>query len=71
MILYESEIERITLELVRDDNGYGVLYVPVLLEGDRPERALPEVVLQSCLLRRPSQCTSNFWRHYCCWHVGA
>ena len=45
MILYESEIEQISLELLRDENGYMVLYGPDLLEGIHPERAYNEVVL--------------------------
>ena len=40
MIIYEFEIEQIALELLRDENGYTVLYGPDLLEGTSPERAL-------------------------------
>jgi hypothetical protein len=32
MILYESEIEEIALRLLRDENGYAILYGPDLLE---------------------------------------
>ena len=49
MILYESEIEEFALELLRDENGYAVLYGPDLLEGLHPERAYNEVVLQTRL----------------------
>ena len=38
MILYESEIEEFALELLRDENGYAVLYGPDLLEGIPPAR---------------------------------
>ncbi len=46
MILYESEIEQIALELLRDENGYTVLYGPDLAEGANPERVYSEVILQ-------------------------
>ena len=46
MILYESEIEQITLELLRDENGYAVAYGPDLLEGSSPERSYTDVVLR-------------------------
>jgi hypothetical protein len=36
MIIYESEIEQITLEIQRDENGYIVLYGPDLVEGVNP-----------------------------------
>ena len=49
MIIYESEIEQITLELLRDENGYTVLYGPYLLEGAHPERSFAEVILQARL----------------------
>ena len=49
MILYESEIEQIALELLRDENGYTVLYGPDLLEGAAPERGYSDVVLQNRL----------------------
>lgn len=47
--IYESEIEQITLELLRDENGYSIQYGPDLLEGQNPERTFSEVVLQSRL----------------------
>jgi type I restriction enzyme R subunit len=49
MILYESEIEQITLELLRDENGYTIAYGPDLLEGASPERGYNDVVLQNRL----------------------
>ncbi len=49
MILYESEIEEIALELLRGENGYVLAYGPELLEGDSPERGYSEVVLQNRL----------------------
>jgi len=49
MILYESEIEQISLELLRDENGYVILYGPDLLEGTSPERGYSEVVLKNRL----------------------
>ena len=48
-ILYESEIEQIALELLRDENGYTVLYGPDLIEGASPERIYSEVILQARL----------------------
>lgn len=47
--IYESEIEQITLELLRDDNGYTIAYGPDLLEGDAPERGFGDLVLQNRL----------------------
>ncbi|MFZ3079265.1 MAG: type I restriction endonuclease subunit R [Bellilinea sp.] len=49
MILYESEIEQLALELLHDQNGYTVLYGPDLLEGAHPERTYTEVILKSHL----------------------
>ncbi len=49
MILYESEIEQITFELLRDENGYSLAYGPDLLEGDTPERGYGDIVLQKRL----------------------
>jgi type I restriction enzyme R subunit len=48
-ILYESEIEQISLKLLRDENGYTILYGPDLLEGISPERGYGDVVLQNRL----------------------
>jgi type I restriction enzyme, R subunit len=47
--LYESEIEQIILDILRDENGYVVAFGPDLSEGDRKERAYTEVVLQGRL----------------------
>jgi type I restriction enzyme R subunit len=47
--IYESEIEQITLELLRDENGYTVLYGPELLEEDAPERGFGDLILQNRL----------------------
>ena len=49
MIIYESEIEQIALEFLRDENGYTVLYGPDLAEGANPERVYTEVILQARL----------------------
>ena len=49
MILYESEIEQCTLELLRDESGYNLAYGPDLLEGLAPERVYNEVVLKGRL----------------------
>jgi hypothetical protein len=49
MILYESEIEQITLELLRGENGYVLVYGPELLEGYAPERGYSDLVLQNRL----------------------
>jgi hypothetical protein len=37
MILYESEMEQISLELLGDEDGYILAYDPDLLEGDSPK----------------------------------
>lgn len=47
--LYESEIEQLALELLRDENGYTVLFGPDLAEGVNPERVYSEVILQARL----------------------
>ncbi len=49
MILFESEIEQIALDLLRDENGYAVLYGPDLAEGEAKERDYTEVILQARL----------------------
>ncbi|HPR34481.1 MAG TPA: type I restriction endonuclease subunit R [Anaerolineaceae bacterium] len=49
MILYESEIEQVTLELLRDESGYGLACGPDLLEGPAPERVYNEVILKGRL----------------------
>lgn len=49
--LYESEIEQIALDVLRDENGYTVLYGPDLAEGHTKEREYSEVVLQERLRR--------------------
>ena len=48
-ILFESEIEQITLDLLRDEHGYTVLYAPELAEGDAKERDYSDVILQTRL----------------------
>ena len=48
-ILFESEIEQITLDLLREENGYALAYGPDLLEGASSERSYAEVVLQNRL----------------------
>lgn len=50
--LYESEIEQIALELLRDENGYTVLFGPDITVGAnciRPERGPTEIILQARL----------------------
>ena len=47
--LFESEIEQIALELLRDENGYTVQFGPGLAEGVNPERVYREVILQARL----------------------
>lgn len=42
----ESEIEQVTLELLRDENGYTILFGPDLTEGASPERTYNEVILK-------------------------
>ena len=43
--LYESEIEQITLDILREENGYTVLYGPDISEGNNKEREYTEVAL--------------------------
>ncbi len=43
--LYESEIEELALDLLRDENGYETLYGPDISDGAGSERALTEVIL--------------------------
>lgn len=51
-IIYESEIEQIALEILRDENRYdGILYGPDISEGAAKEREYTEVVLQTRLRR--------------------
>jgi len=47
--LYESEIEQIALDILRDENGYVVAFGPDISEGVRKEREYTEVVLQGRL----------------------
>lgn len=47
--LYESEIEQIALDLLRDENGYDVRFGPDLAEGTGKERDYNEVVLSARL----------------------
>lgn len=47
--LYESEIEQIALDLLRDENGYDVRFGPDLAEGAGKERDYNEVVLSARL----------------------
>lgn len=49
MLIYESEIEQIALDLLRDEHSYTVLYGPDLTEGDTKERDYTEVILQNRL----------------------
>jgi type I restriction enzyme R subunit len=45
LTFYESEIEQITLDILREENGYTVLYGPDLSEGENKEREYTEVAL--------------------------
>jgi len=47
--MYESEIEEIALDLLRDENGYEVRFGPDLAEGATKEREYTEVVLRERL----------------------
>lgn len=49
MILYESEIEEIALQMLRDENGYGILFGPDLVDGERAERDFTQVTLPARL----------------------
>jgi len=56
MIMYESEIEQIALNILRDENGYTVLFGPDITVGAgsqpaqiKPEREYTEIVLQNRL----------------------
>ena len=49
MIMYESEIEHIALEILRDENHYDLLYGPDISEGLVKEREYTEVVLSAHL----------------------
>lgn len=51
MIMYESEIEQIALDVLRDENGYTILYGPDLAEGQTKEREYSEVILSARLRR--------------------
>ncbi len=43
--LYESEIEQIALDILRDENGYVTAFGPEISEGELKEREYTEVVL--------------------------
>jgi type I restriction enzyme, R subunit len=47
--LYESEIEQITLNILRDENGYLTAFGPEISEGEHKNREYTEVVLQGRL----------------------
>jgi type I restriction enzyme R subunit len=47
--MYESEIEQIALDILRDENGYTVLYGPDLVKSPAKEREFSEVILQARL----------------------
>ncbi|HAX96960.1 MAG TPA: DEAD/DEAH box helicase, partial [Prolixibacteraceae bacterium] len=48
-MLFETEIEQLTLTLLHDKDGFTLAYGPDLLEGDSPERGYGDVVLQNRL----------------------
>nr|NJM04823.1 type I restriction endonuclease subunit R [Desulfobacula sp.] len=47
--LYESEIEQIVLDILRDEDGYAIAFGPDISEGEDRERDHTEVVLQGRL----------------------
>ena len=47
--VYESEIEQIALDLLRDENGYEIRFGPDLAEGTGKEREYNEVILSARL----------------------
>lgn len=47
--LYESEIEQIALDILREENGYTIAFGPEISEGDHKEREYTEVVLHGRL----------------------
>jgi len=47
--LFESEIEQIALDLLREENGFTVLYGPDIADGERKEREWSDVVLETRL----------------------
>lgn len=47
--MYESDIEQIALDVVRDDNGYTIRYGPDLAEGPAKERDYHDVILATRL----------------------
>ena len=49
MIMYESEIEQIALDVLRADNGYTIRYGPDLAEGPAKERDYSETILATRL----------------------
>lgn len=46
---YESDIEQLTLEILKDEHGYEVIYGPEISEGEQKEREYSEVILQDRL----------------------
>jgi type I restriction enzyme R subunit len=49
MLLYESEIEQLALNLLNEENGYEVRFAPDLTEGATKERGFTDVVLSARL----------------------
>lgn len=46
---YESDIEQLTLEILKDEHGYELIYGPDISEGEQKEREYSEVILQDRL----------------------
>jgi len=46
---YESDIEQLTLEILKDEHGYKLIYGPDISEGEQKEREYSEVILQDRL----------------------
>ncbi|MFH1527054.1 MAG: type I restriction endonuclease, partial [Bacteroidota bacterium] len=46
---YESDIEQLTLEILKEDHDYKILYGPDISEGEQKEREYTEVILQGRL----------------------
>lgn len=49
IMIHESDIEQLTLDILRDDNGYTVLHGPHIVDGRAKERELSDVFLTARL----------------------
>lgn len=48
-LIFESEIEQVTLEILRDENEYAIAFGPDISEGEKKEREYNEVILYNRL----------------------